>query len=342
MPLAGASGLSAGCKQVLRQSLAFLGLIISCASTQAADGVVLVKVPRTAQVQNKLVQLGDIAQITGGNPALRRQIAQLDIVERSTPDVTEKLSIEQIAFRVRLSGVPRGAFTVTGGPRVHVSWGRNRLNDHAVLESLRPQLAARLNVNPHDLELRLTRPLPPSVSERVGKAAELRPFLPPLVRTGIVQLKVGIYLDNQLAQTIGVSVDVRIWRRVFVTTRRVAAGETLTDEVVRIDRRALSGRVASDFADTVIGQSSRRTLRTGAVVLRSDVTGPKPAKREIVIRTRDAVVLTARKGNLAVTLLGAEALQQGRIGDTIRVKNPRSGKIITARVVDASTVEIRL
>ena len=324
-----------------RNLLVFLGLIMSCASTQASDDVVLVKVPRTAQVQSELVQLGDIAAVIGGNPALRRQIAQLDIVERSTPAVTEKLTIEQIALRVRLSGVPRGAFTVTGGPRVHVSWGSNGLNDRAVLESLRPQLAERLNVSPHDLELRLTRPLPSSVSERVGENAELRPLLPPLVRTGTVQLKVGIYQDNQLVQTIGVSVDVRIWRRVFVTNRRVAAGEALTDEVVRIDRRALSGRAAVDFADTISGQSTRRTLRAGTVVLRSDVAEPKPAQREIVIRNRDAVVLTARKGNLAVTLLGAEALQQGRIGDTIRVKNPQSGKIISARVVGASTVELR-
>ena len=43
-----------------------------------------------------------------------------------------------------------------------------------------------------------------------------------------------------------------------------------------------------------------------------------------------------------VSLLGAQALQQGRVGDTIRVKNPQSGKTVTGRVVDASTVEIRL
>lgn len=60
-----------------------------------------------------------------------------------------------------------------------------------------------------------------------------------------------------------------------------------------------------------------------------------------VIRRGDRVTLSARVGAV-VASVEAESLQDGRVGDTVRVKNLQSGKVQPARVVSAGQVEVLL
>ena len=315
---------------------------LPASSVPAADNSVRVALVRTAAVPHRIVHVGDIAEVSGGNPAIRRKIAELDVTELLTPRSVEKISKEQIALRVRLSGVRHPEFTVTGAERVHVSLREEReISDQMVLDMLRPKLAAALHVGSDDVELRLTRPLPTSLVSSGWDDATLKPFLPPALRPGQLNLKVGVYRKQRLVQSVGVAVDLRLLRDVFVADRRLAPGEQITHDNVRRERRPLTGTASSDFAEDAIGKTLRRGLREGDLLLRSNLT-TKTTQRQVAIRSRDVVSLVARKGNLHVSLQGAQALQAGAIGEVIRVRNPQSGKVITGRVVDGSTVEIRL
>jgi flagella basal body P-ring formation protein FlgA len=66
------------------------------------------------------------------------------------------------------------------------------------------------------------------------------------------------------------------------------------------------------------------------------------ASADIVVRPRDTVNVTARKGNLTVSMQGGVALEKGGVGDTIRVRNPTSTRTITARIVAPGKVEVSL
>jgi flagella basal body P-ring formation protein FlgA len=60
-----------------------------------------------------------------------------------------------------------------------------------------------------------------------------------------------------------------------------------------------------------------------------------------MIRPRQRVTVVARAGALCITAAG-EALQEGRLGQTVQVQNVDSKKILTARVTGPTTVEIEL
>jgi Chaperone for flagella basal body P-ring formation len=60
---------------------------------------------------------------------------------------------------------------------------------------------------------------------------------------------------------------------------------------------------------------------------------------EPVIHTRDLVKIVANAGNLRITTTG-ESLQDGKIGQLIRVRITDSPKIVAGRVLDRSTVEL--
>ena len=67
-----------------------------------------------------------------------------------------------------------------------------------------------------------------------------------------------------------------------------------------------------------------------------DPPGPPPAP---IIKPRDVVTLTARVGGVRIVTRG-EAMQEGRPGDKIRVRNVDSKREVFGKVVDRGTVEV--
>jgi hypothetical protein len=71
----------------------------------------------------------------------------------------------------------------------------------------------------------------------------------------------------------------------------------------------------------------------------SDAERERNENNPILVKPRDMVRLVARIGAMRVTALG-EALQEGRKGETVRVRNVDSSKVVAGRVADAQVVEI--
>ena len=81
-------------------------------------------------------------------------------------------------------------------------------------------------------------------------------------------------------------------------------------------------------------------FRTGELVNGQDLAAAKVDKLPVVVRPRDTVRLVARKGGLTVIISAAESLQQGSVGDLIRVRNLQSNRVITGRVASREEVTI--
>ena len=77
--------------------------------------------------------------------------------------------------------------------------------------------------------------------------------------------------------------------------------------------------------DEVVGRMPRRAIRTGLPVFRLDLIEPFQVQRG------DLVDVTAISG-AAQLRMPALAETQGRQGDMISLKNPRTGKIFRARI----------
>jgi flagella basal body P-ring formation protein FlgA len=60
----------------------------------------------------------------------------------------------------------------------------------------------------------------------------------------------------------------------------------------------------------------------------------------LVVRGKDVTAIVSVSG-MHVTLTG-QALDNGRMGETVRVKNKASGKIITGEVIGHRMVEVRI
>jgi flagella basal body P-ring formation protein FlgA len=85
--------------------------------------------------------------------------------------------------------------------------------------------------------------------------------------------------------------------------------------------------------DLVIGKQSKRAL-SGETVLNGHLVVPA-----LLIHKGDRVVIMAKRGLMSVKMPG-EAMNDGREGKQIRVKNIRSNRIVRARVVDSGLVVV--
>lgn len=121
--------------------------------------------------------------------------------------------------------------------------------------------------------------------------------------------------------------------KVVVALVDVPANRPLTEADLAQERRKLSDMAdALPALEAAIGQASKRSLRTGQVVQARFLAQP------LLIKRGDSVNILARNGPIEVNMAG-EALEPGRRGEVLRVRNVNTGKTIRARVLDSGVVE---
>jgi flagella basal body P-ring formation protein FlgA len=118
-------------------------------------------------------------------------------------------------------------------------------------------------------------------------------------------------------------------------TRQLLAGTILTAADLQMQKHDLSragGYPISNIGDA-LGKKLRTGVRAGAA-LSSNQLANVP-----VVVSGQLVTIVAKKAGVRITVTG-RAKSAGGIGDLIQVQNQVSNKQLSARVVDAETVEV--
>ena len=118
-------------------------LLLSPGLARAA-GPVVVAVRAQASVGTAAVTVGDVAVVTGGDPAARDRVARLDVVELKTRDAAVTLTRRSVEYRVRLAGLDGADVLVTGAERVTLTPARRPVTADEVIAVARAELLRRL------------------------------------------------------------------------------------------------------------------------------------------------------------------------------------------------------
>jgi len=113
-------------------------------------------------------------------------------------------------------------------------------------------------------------------------------------------------------------------------------GETIVDEMLDDAPIVDSSARAGPFALTrslVVGKMARRTLLPGRAIPLAAIDNP----RRVVIGTEVKIVYL--EGGLQIVTSGA-ALQDGAVGDLVKVRNSDSGIVVSGLVQPDGTVRI--
>ena len=150
-------------------------------------------------------------------------------------------------------------------------------------------------------------------------------------------VRVGIDVGGQTQRSMSVTADVRIWRPVVVASHMIKRGEEMAMVGCELAERDVTKERGAYYSDIQVleGMQARRTLSMGDIITDGHI------EKIPIVRRGDAIRLVARAGRMNMSAAG-EAMQNGGVGDRIRVKNSDSGKIVYGHILEDGAIQVGL
>ncbi len=296
-----------------------------------ADSVT-VTVPERVYVQGPVITLGDLADISGDDREMVNRLREVKLGSAPAPGRSMVFTPEVLGGWLASSGIDYSGVIWKIPANVSVTTSSQAVGNQNIIDTAAKFIAQRTGAT--DGSITIT-PLyrPQDVLAPPGKV-DLTVDLPFGIHYNVpTTANVAITIDGQYFTKVSIPYDVKLYKEVLVTTRTIPQKEMITKDSLRLERMDV-GRITSGYftdIDKVAGLVSRRQLPQGTVV------NEYMLEKASVIKHGSTVVIMARLGDLIVTTSGV-ALQDGSVGQSIRVQNTNSKKIITARVLDENSV----
>ena len=152
--------------------------------------------------------------------------------------------------------------------------------------------------------------------------------------SGMTSVTVKCRVDGRICKTLSFTVRVRIYDVVLTAAHDLMYDKAITSADFRQEEVIVDGR-----SDYIKDFSIISKLVPSHVIRAGSPVTINMFRAAMVIQTNQPVRLRIRYHGIEASAKGI-AMNRGRVGEMIRVKNESSGKIITGRIVDEQTVEV--
>lgn len=152
--------------------------------------------------------------------------------------------------------------------------------------------------------------------------------------SSLTPIKARIFVNGKPYRDVNVMASIKVFDLVLIANHDLHIETPVTESDFRIDEVAIDGRTEylKDPAE-VIGLVPHRFVRAGSPVTINYFQQP------VAVESGHMVRIIFKQGGLQVSAKGI-AMSRGRIGQVIKVRNEASQKILSAKVIDAQTVEV--
>lgn len=148
-------------------------------------------------------------------------------------------------------------------------------------------------------------------------------------------IHVQVSCDQPVNWTLYVPGVVTLYRQVPIASSDLLRGQQLTDADFQWQEVAVSHyryKIVTDI-NQLLGQELKRNLGKGAVFTPATLAPPT------LVRRGELVQITADTGGISINVEGT-ALGDGRLGESVRVRNNQSQRIIAGTVIASRTVKV--
>ena len=166
---------------------------------------------------------------------------------------------------------------------------------------------------------------------------DIKAILPaPISYISLTPVRAMVFVNGRAYRTVNLTANVRVYDMVLVANHdlRIEIPVVATD--FRTAEVAVDGRneYVKDIAE-VEGLVPHRFIRGGSPVTKGYFQQP------VAVNSGQRVNIILNYNGIKVSAKGI-VMTRGRIGSLVKVKNEASEKILTARVIDAHTVEVNM
>jgi flagella basal body P-ring formation protein FlgA len=202
-------------------------------------------------------------------------------------------------------------------------------------EEVKSAVIRELQVSCADCEFQIANLVVPLVMTDIPHGATWSVRMRPEMPKGSFSLPLEVINPDGGRRTYWISGLLTISKKVPVASRSLAIGEHLRAEDYSLQTKDVTFATDVSPSENEIKTSTvSRSISAGQVIWRSFL------RREQLVKMGDAVRVVAGADDWQVSIEGI-AQGGGYAGDSVKVKIPRTQKMITGQLTDAGTVEVR-
>lgn len=312
--------------------------------------------PREVTIEDNNLTLGQVS-IIRGEDSLVAKASDISLGQFSVPG--QRIVVDRLTALSRLAcnGIPASKVTLTGAEKVTVKRQHQVIKGSEFVELASSFLKKNL---PADSVCQLDPVDIPKDMILAGLIKNVR-LSPRLVQGGSrnqARVQITVFSDGKEVGVCEVTFRLKYNRRTIVTLVEIPAGEVISPENVKIENIVSNYPEPANFSSLLFypqgdgtqngvpaerrpaenltyGLIARRRLPANTVIS-PDMIGP--AGPVAVVQCNETVVIQIKRPGILITALG-KAMQKGKAGEYIKVRNLDSQRIILAKVGEDGAVE---
>jgi flagella basal body P-ring formation protein FlgA len=304
----------------------------SNADNTKKDSALQIYLPREITIKDKHLSLGQVG-IIRGQESLVAKASKIALGQISAPGQKIVIDREMVLSRLACNGIPVWKVTLTGAETITIKQQERTIRSDEFIKLA----SSFLEKNPPGISVCGFNPIRiPRDFIITGTGKDIS-FSPRLVSSRTInQAKVEISI-NSGGKKIGqceVIFRLKYNCRQAVTKVNIPAGAVISHENVKIEK------ITSNYPESVdwkppYGLIVKRQI-PAKTVLHPNMLGP--VKSPIITKRNQKVVIRIDMPGFSITAFG-KAMQDGRAGDYIKVRNVDSQRIILAVINEDGSVK---
>jgi flagella basal body P-ring formation protein FlgA len=307
------------------------GVSLPAAGDAPLENDVRIYMPRDLRVQSEELTVAQVCVVLAGQTDLEKKVKAISLGR--APWVGEDLSIDRNTLLSRLAsaGVAKEQVRFTGAEAVVIRRMEKVIGGEVLQAAAEEHLKKTMPGDKDSIYRVLRRPDDVTLS---GVAdADMVCSLTGAAAAGQVKVTIALSREGrQIAQREAVFQRLYPVRRA-VASREIPAGEVLSDENVEV-QTTWAASPAGEWKSP-LGLLAVRRLGAGTTV-RPDMTAER--KPDLAIERNQMVRMRVQGEGFTIATTG-QAMERGKVGDFIKVRNVDSKRIVTARVAFDGVVE---
>jgi len=317
---------------MVKSLIAVAVLTTQCTTALAgAEAPLRLYLPRNVMVNSETMSLGMIAVVRGDDRGLVKKAVATPLGR--APWSKEKLVVDRRTILTCLAsnGIEVEEVEFAGAAEVSVFRKEITVNvddvGKAALVFLQKNSPA-----PDGVRYELSR-RPKAITVPSHGPVDLHCQLDGNPPQGFLKVNVQAFVNQRPQAQTSVLYRLVYTNRQVVASKEIPAGEVITDQNTRINKVA-SGLPEQPEWKPPYGMVARRLVRPGTVIRQGLFREPI---EKVIVKRNEMVTVKIEADGFVISCL-AKALQDGRLDESIKVRNIDSNRIIIARVADDGTV----
>lgn len=152
---------------------------------------------------------------------------------------------------------------------------------------------------------------------------------------GITPVNIRVYVDDVLYRKVVAYYELHVYDALLTAVHDLPVESTVKPADVRVQEQEVESGAKTYLTDwkQVGDRVPARIIRAGTAITENMLQNP------LVLDVGSPVTIISNYNGVEIRTEGI-AMQRGRVGKVIRVRNARSAKVLRCRVLDAANVEV--